>query len=195
MSPGNKILEAQPNMVYFHHNEHLCTAIEDSITMLIESMLEPTQCSELVMGWPEFVGIMDASGEGVGGVVVGEDAKCMPTVYQMKWTDDIKKGLKTKENPARKLSISEVQTGGPRDTVQRQPANGLAGGQAGVEGLGRDRVACVGTHPADEEGKGITQHTLIHPMNRESARRCAVAIFWKGAKVTLPIRRRLANLV
>ena len=53
----------------------------DCRTMLRESTLAPTRCKELVMGWPDVVGVMDASGEGVGGVIVGENTKCVPTVY------------------------------------------------------------------------------------------------------------------
>ena len=50
MSPCNKVLEARPSMVYLHRNEHLWTTIEDIRTLLVESMLELTQCNELVMG-------------------------------------------------------------------------------------------------------------------------------------------------
>jgi hypothetical protein len=112
MSPGNRVLAARPPMVYLHRNKDLRTAIEDSRTLLRESTLEPTRCSELVMGWPEFVGVMDASGEGVGGVVVGEDAACVPTVYRMEWPEDVKKDLKTSENPAGRLSISDFEMAG-----------------------------------------------------------------------------------
>ena len=36
--------------------------------MLRESFREPTRCRELTSRWPDFVGIVDASSHGVGGV-------------------------------------------------------------------------------------------------------------------------------
>jgi hypothetical protein len=39
------------------------------------------RCRQLINGWPYFVGIVDASGHGVGGVVIGELSPCVPTVF------------------------------------------------------------------------------------------------------------------
>jgi hypothetical protein len=50
----------------------------------------PTKCAELVSGWPDFVGIKDASSHGVGGIIVGEKEGCVPTVFRAEWPDDIK---------------------------------------------------------------------------------------------------------
>ena len=55
-----------------------------------ESIMVPTECINLVAGWPDFIGIKDASGHGVGGVVVGENKECTPTVFQFEWLDNVK---------------------------------------------------------------------------------------------------------
>ena len=60
---GNRVVEVRPSMVYLHQNEHLRTAIKDNRTLLREFTLKPTQYSELVVGWPELVGILVTSGE------------------------------------------------------------------------------------------------------------------------------------
>ena len=50
----------------------------------------PTKCTELVAGWPDFVGVKDASSHGVGGIIVGEGKACVPTVFRAEWPEDIK---------------------------------------------------------------------------------------------------------
>ncbi len=41
-------------------------------------------------GWPDYVGIVDASSYGVGGVVIRELAECIPLVFRWEWPLDIK---------------------------------------------------------------------------------------------------------
>jgi hypothetical protein len=45
--------------------------------------MDPTHCHELVMGWPDFVGVIDASSHGIGGVIFGELSECPPTENPM----------------------------------------------------------------------------------------------------------------
>ena len=92
------------------------------------------------MGWPEFVGIMDASGEGVRGVVISKDSKCVPTVYWMEWPKDIKKDH---ENSL------QLHDGGSYHAVQQQPANGLVGRQNGVKELSDGGTTRARARPAD----------------------------------------------
>ena len=41
------------------------------------------------MGWPHYIGVKDASSHGVGGITVGEDKDCVPTVFRFAWLEDI----------------------------------------------------------------------------------------------------------
>ena len=55
--------------------------------------MAPTKRSELVAGWPDFVGVKDASSHGVGGVVVGENETCTPTVFRFECPAGVKTAL------------------------------------------------------------------------------------------------------
>ena len=72
----------------------------------------PTKCSELVAAWPDFVGVKDASGHGVGGVIVGENKQCVPTVFRYEWPDDIKREIVSDANPNGKLTNSDLECAG-----------------------------------------------------------------------------------
>ena len=107
MSPCNRLLRKRPEKVYLHRNAGLRQAIEGCRTMMRESMGTPTRCNQLVMGWPDVVGIVDASLEGAGGVVVGEAEKCVPTVFRLEWPDEVKALFRTK-----KLTNSDLEMAG-----------------------------------------------------------------------------------
>ena len=89
MSPCNAILKLQPQHVFLHKNEDLRSAIEGMRTLLHKSTLEPTQCCQLILGWPDFIAIKDALSHGVGGVILGKLSACPPTVFLFAWPDDI----------------------------------------------------------------------------------------------------------
>lgn len=83
LSPCNAVLRKEPRFVYFHRNKLLLEALVDIRVLLKESICNPTLCRELVMGWPDYIAIVDASGQGVGIVVVGEVSLCIPTVARV----------------------------------------------------------------------------------------------------------------
>ena len=112
LSPCNSIIRKEPPVVFFHKNPILKQAIGDCRTILHDSTLAPTKCKELVSGWPDYVGIKDASGHGVGGVIVGEDKSCIPTVFRFEWPDDIKAEINSKSNPSGKLTNSDLECAG-----------------------------------------------------------------------------------
>ena len=63
-------------------------------------------------GWPDYVGIKDASGQGVGGVIFGENMACTPTVFRYEWPEDVKWQLVSFENPAGTISNSNLEMAG-----------------------------------------------------------------------------------
>ena len=101
-----------PPVIYLHRNERLRLAVADCRTLLRESTLAPTKCTELVQGWPDFVGVKDASGHGVGGVIIGEGKECVPTVFRFEWPDDIKAELNSEHNREGKLTNSDLEMAG-----------------------------------------------------------------------------------
>ena len=54
------------------------------------STKNPTPCKELFTGWPHYIGVKDASNHGIGGIIMGEGKACIPTVFSLAWTEDIK---------------------------------------------------------------------------------------------------------
>jgi hypothetical protein len=72
----------------------------------------PTLCKELVHGWPQYVGVKDASKHGVGGVVIGEELACTPTIFRIEWPDDMKADLISLENPKGWITNSDLEMAG-----------------------------------------------------------------------------------
>ena len=68
----------------------LWAAILGCQTLLRESSDSPTCCPEVVGGWPDYIGVCDASFHGVGGIIFGENELCIPTVFRWEWPQEIK---------------------------------------------------------------------------------------------------------
>jgi hypothetical protein len=112
LSPCNRLLRKQPEVVYFHRNAPLLSAIRDMRTILQESTLRPTQCRELVLGWPDYVGMVDASSHGAGGIIIGELSACQPTVFQQQWPPDITALVISDTNKGGKLTNLDLKMAG-----------------------------------------------------------------------------------
>jgi hypothetical protein len=100
--PCNWVLKKCLVYIYFHQKPMVLTALKGCQT-LHESSSEPTQCHEVTCGWPDYICIVDASGHGVGGIVFGELATCMPTVFRWEWPDNIKTNFKSCNNLGEQL--------------------------------------------------------------------------------------------
>jgi hypothetical protein len=80
LTPCNRLLAKQPKYVFLGRNKRLATAIRDMRTLLREATANSTPCKELIMGYPDYIGVKDASVHGVGGIIVGENKECILTV-------------------------------------------------------------------------------------------------------------------
>jgi hypothetical protein len=113
LSPCNKLLRKRPPVVWLHRNKKLQAAVRDCRSLLREATKHPTKCKELVMGEPDFVGVKDASMEGVGGFIVGNKKECIPTVFRMQWPEDIKREVaKTMAKEGGTLTNSDLEMAG-----------------------------------------------------------------------------------
>ena len=112
LSPCNWVLRTRPEVVYLHSNKGLLQAITEARTLLRESTGAPTRCRELVAGWPDYIGVQDASGQGVGGVVFGENLECPPMVFRYEWPDDIKHSIVTRSNRSGSITNSDLEMAG-----------------------------------------------------------------------------------
>jgi hypothetical protein len=110
---AHKLFSVRPPVVYLKRNKSLLVCMDDCRRLLRESASAPTPCRELVMGEPDYIGIKDASIHGVGGVVVGDNKECIPTVFRLEWPQDIKdEVLKTNAGKKGKLTNSDLECAG-----------------------------------------------------------------------------------
>jgi hypothetical protein len=86
--------------------------LEGCRTLLRESTNKPTHCRELVAGWPDYIGIVDASVHGVGRAVFGELSACTPVVFRWEWPEDIKQDIILLTNPTGRLTDSNLEMAG-----------------------------------------------------------------------------------
>jgi hypothetical protein len=63
-------------------------------------------------GWPNFIGVVDASSHGVGGVIIGELSECLPTVFRLQWPPDITANVKSEANPKGTITNSDLELAG-----------------------------------------------------------------------------------
>ena len=106
------ILRLEPTMVYLHTNTNLRYAVADCRTFLRETVSSPTKCRNLVTGWPDFVGITDASGHGLGGVIIGEHRAVAPIVFRLQWPRDISDSIVSDNNPTGTITNSDLELAG-----------------------------------------------------------------------------------
>ena len=112
LSPCNRLLQKCPPVVYFHCNESLHAAISNCQTILRESTSHPMWCRELVAGWPDFIGVVNASSHGVGGVILGELSGLPPTVFRLQWPTSIANELVSSDNITGSISNSDLEMAG-----------------------------------------------------------------------------------
>jgi hypothetical protein len=105
----NHVLKLRPPHVYLHQNVRVLNAIAGCRTLLRESTREPTRCREPTCGWPDFIGIVDASSHGVGGVIFVELSGCTPTIFSWQWPKDICSDIITFENPQGTITTSDLE--------------------------------------------------------------------------------------
>ena len=106
------ILAKQPRTVFLHTNTNLRNAVADCRTFLRETASSPTKCKNLVTGWPDYIGITDASGHGLGGVIIGENCAAPPTVFRLQWPQDISDSIVSDVNPGGTITNSDLEMAG-----------------------------------------------------------------------------------
>lgn len=114
LSPFNRLRQKQPPppIVFFHRNRPLLSAVQECRALIHASTEKPTRCRQLVSAWPDFIGVKDASGHGVGGVIVGECLPCPPTVFRLQWPADISADIMSDKNPDGTITNSDLEMAG-----------------------------------------------------------------------------------
>jgi hypothetical protein len=112
LSAFYKVLAKQPALVSLHTNQNLYNAVRDCRTFLRDTISTPTKCRNLVTGWPDYVGITDASGHGLGGVIIGENKEVPPVVFRLQWPADITASIVSDTNPNGSITNSDLEMAG-----------------------------------------------------------------------------------
>ena len=99
-------------MVFFHQNPKLLIAIKDMKILLRKSNLSPTNCREPISGWPNYIGVKDASGHVIGGVVFGEIFPCTPALFRMQYPEWVKRETISSSNRTGTLKNSDLEISG-----------------------------------------------------------------------------------
>ena len=112
LSHCNDVMRSEPTFIRLHSNKELYDAIVSIRTFLHDSIAQPTKCKQLVLGHPHYIGIDDASGHGVGGVVLGEGDAMIPTVFRLEWPQEIRDALISESNPEGTITNSDLECAG-----------------------------------------------------------------------------------
>ena len=112
LSAFYKVLAIHPGMIYLHSNVNLRNAVADCLTFLRDTINSPTKRRNLVTGWPDFVGITDASGHGLGGIIIGEGKTVTPIVFRWQWPQDISDSIVSDANPTGTITNSDLEMAG-----------------------------------------------------------------------------------
>jgi hypothetical protein len=84
----------------------------DMQTILPESTTQPRRCWELDAGQANYVGVVDASSYGVGGVIIGELSPCPPTVFCQQWPSNVTESVISDTNWGGKLTNLDLKLAG-----------------------------------------------------------------------------------
>ena len=108
----NHVLQAKPPMVYLHRNKHVPQALKGCRMLVCESTHKPVHCRELTIRWPNYIGIVNASSHGMGGVIIGKLSGCVLTVFRWQWPKEIRNHLVSVDNPAGTITNSALEMAG-----------------------------------------------------------------------------------
>jgi len=112
LSPFYTVLGIRPRFVFLSRNPALLAAVVDCRTFLRDSVSTPTRCRNLVPAWPDYVGVTDASGHGVGGCIIGENKGVPPTIFRFQWPPEISNNIVSDDNPEGTISNSDLEMAG-----------------------------------------------------------------------------------
>ncbi len=63
-------------------------------------------------GWPNYIGVVDASSFGIRGIDIGKLLPCWPTVFRLQWPPDITASVISNRNMKGRLTNSDLEMAG-----------------------------------------------------------------------------------
>ena len=110
LSPLNNAMKGGPEIITL--KPPTIQALIDWCILIQRISSRPTSVKELTPGLPWFIGYVDASKFGVGGVWIPGSFYIKPTVWRILWPADIQKALVSAQNKDGTISISDLEMAG-----------------------------------------------------------------------------------
>ncbi|KAL7525140.1 hypothetical protein ACHAWF_001227, partial [Thalassiosira exigua] len=105
--PINRLLVIEPKQVYWDRCPDVRRAFNDWRQLIRAAVKEPTHMRELVADEPDYIGYLDASGEGAGEVWLPANSALAPIVWRFPWPPEVRARLVTDRNPDGDITNSD----------------------------------------------------------------------------------------
>ena len=107
MTPLNHQLAKEPKTVWFKKGTQARQALQLWKELISDAGSNPTLAKELIPGDPDYIGLMDSSRGGAGGVWLSGASKISATVWRVEWPAEIREALDQK-----RITINDLEMAG-----------------------------------------------------------------------------------
>ncbi|KAL7525054.1 hypothetical protein ACHAWF_002174, partial [Thalassiosira exigua] len=107
--PINQMMQFRPRYVRWKTWRAARQAFDDWRQLIRAAAKEPTHTKELVPDEADYVGALDASGEGAGGVWIPGKTELAPIVWRFEWPPEVVTRLVTEDNPEGDITNSDLE--------------------------------------------------------------------------------------
>jgi hypothetical protein len=111
MGPIDGALRGNHSWIEIRRNPALKEALGDFGTIMRILGQRPTNCKELIVTLPGFLGYCDASKMGAGGVWQSGTLRLAPIVWRVEWPPDIRDRVVSFDNPGGTITNSDLEMG------------------------------------------------------------------------------------
>jgi hypothetical protein len=112
MGPIDAALRADARWINIKRNPTLRDALSNFCTLIRILCNRPTNCKELIVHVPGYIGYCDASKLGAGGVWLSGSFLLPPVVWRIEWPLDIQQKMVSYDNPTGSISNSDLEMAG-----------------------------------------------------------------------------------
>jgi hypothetical protein len=112
MGPIDAALRGDKRWIEIKYNAPVRDALTDFRTLIKILAQRPTNCKELVVNMPGYVGFCDTSKLGAGGVWLSGSLHLSPIVWRLEWPPDIQKNVVSFANSNGTITNSDLEMAG-----------------------------------------------------------------------------------
>jgi hypothetical protein len=112
MGPIDAALTGDRHFIKIRDNPLLLNTLRDFATLIGLLAARPTHCRELIVSDPGYLGYVDASKLGAGGVWLPGILFLLPIVWRVEWPQDIRDNVVSFANPTGTITNSDLEMAG-----------------------------------------------------------------------------------